>query len=119
MGLIDQTQLVLEQALAGSASRQQVLANNIANANTPGFTRSDLDFQGQLSQAMQRGTSGLDSLSFSPQTDSASPVQADGNNVDIDSEMSDMSQNALQYEAFVELASARMKILQDAIGSGQ
>jgi flagellar basal-body rod protein FlgB len=58
-------------------------------------------------------------MTFTPQTDSSSPVQSDGNNVNIDSEMSDMSQNALQYDALVELAGQRMKILSDAIGAGQ
>jgi flagellar basal-body rod protein FlgB len=116
--LIDSTQQVLEQAMAGSAAREQVLANNIANADTPNFTRSDLDFQSQLRAALENGTAGLGSLTYSPQVDSASPVQADGNNVNIDTEMSSMSQNALQYQAFVEVASARMKMLSDAIGSG-
>ena len=59
MGLFDVTQVALQQALAGASARQQVLANNVANANTPGFTRSDLDFHSQLAAALQNGGSGL------------------------------------------------------------
>ena len=117
MGLIDATQLTLEQAMSGAAARQQVLANNIANADTPNFKRSDLDFESQLTAALQNGPAGLSSLTYTPETDTTSPVQADGNNVNIDTEMSDMSQNALDYETLVEVASARLKMLQTAMGT--
>ena len=116
--MIDPTQLALEQAMRGAAARQQVLANNVANANTPGFKRSDLDFHSQLATALQNGTRGLQSLIFQPQTDSSGPAQANGNNVDIDKEMSNLSQNALDYESLVEVAGARMKMLQTVMGSG-
>jgi flagellar basal-body rod protein FlgB len=119
VGLFDVTQVLLEQALTGAAARQQTLSNNIANANTPNFTRSDLDFQSQLASAMSNGdnASQLESLSFSPSPDTTSPVQANGNNVDIDTEMADMSQNSLQYETLAQVANARMKMLQDVIGT--
>ena len=57
MGLFDVTQIALEQALAGSAQRQQLLANNLANADTPGFKRSDLDFHAALANALANGAS--------------------------------------------------------------
>jgi flagellar basal-body rod protein FlgB len=117
VGLIDATQLTLEQAMSGAAARQQVLANNIANASTPNFKRSDLDFESQLNTALQNGPGGLNSLTYSSETDTTSPVQSNGNNVDIDTEMSDMSQNALDYETLVEVASARLKMLQTAMGT--
>lgn len=121
MGLFDVTQIALERALAGAAQRQQIVANNLANADTPGFKRSDLDFHGQLAGALAAGSSGtqLASLSFTPQTDTASSMQADGNNVDIDTEMATLSQNALDYQSLVAVASARLKMLSTAIGMGQ
>jgi flagellar basal-body rod protein FlgB len=119
VGLFDVTQIALQQALAGSAERQQVLANNIANANTPGFRRSDVDFHGALAQALDGGASPsqLESVGFAPQADMSSAMQADGNNVDVDTEMSNLSQNALDYQSLVELANARLKMLSTAIGS--
>ena len=118
MGPLDATQLALEQALAGASARQQILANNVANANTPGFTRSDLDFQTQLANAIAAGPQALQGLTFSPQKDSSGPADANGNNVDIDTEMSDMAQNALEYESIAEVVNARMKMIQTAIGNG-
>ena len=118
MGLIDGTQLVIEQAMAGAAARQQVLANNIANADTPNFMRSDLDFHTQLANAVDADSKEqLMSIQFHPVTDAESPVQANGNNVNLDGEMANMSQNALDYETLVGVASARLKMISTAIGS--
>jgi flagellar basal-body rod protein FlgB len=117
VGLFDGTQLVLTQAMAGAAARQQVLANNIANADTPDYRRSDLDFKSQLAAAVDANDMGqLQSLSYSPAIDAESPVQANGNSVNLDAEMADMSQNALDYQTLVEVATARLKMLSTAIG---
>jgi flagellar basal-body rod protein FlgB len=118
VGPLDATQQALQQALSGASLRQQVLANNIANANTPGYQRSDVNFHSQLAAALESGN-GASNVSFSPQLDPNGPTQANGNNVDVDSEMSDLSQNALDYESLVEVANARLKMVQIAIGSGQ
>jgi flagellar basal-body rod protein FlgB len=45
-------------------------------------------------------------------------MSADGNNVDIDTEMASLSQNALDYQSLVAVASARLKMLSIAIGQG-
>jgi flagellar basal-body rod protein FlgB len=121
VGLFDTTQITLQQALAGSAQRQQLLANNLANADTPGFKRSDVNFQATLANALAQGDNGsqIESVSFQPQTDTTSSMTADGNNVDMDTEMSNLSQNALTYQSLVAVANARLKMLSTAIGSGQ
>jgi flagellar basal-body rod protein FlgB len=121
VGLFDVTQIALERALSGAAQRQQILANNVANANTAGFKRSDLDFHGQLASALAAGggSSALESVTFAPQTDTSTAMQADGNNVDIDTEMAKLSQNALDYQSLIAVANARLKMLSTAIGMGQ
>jgi flagellar basal-body rod protein FlgB len=121
MGLIDTTQIALEQALAGAAQRQQVLANNIANANTAGFKRSDIDFQSTLSQALGQGASAdqIASIRFTPQSDTSTAIKADGNNVDIDQENAALAQNTITYEAIVAVAKARLQMIQTALGSGR
>lgn len=48
----DTTFQVLEKALDGSSHRHRVLANNIANVNTPGFKRTDISFQEDLRKAL-------------------------------------------------------------------
>src|SRR3954471_8942649 len=91
--LYDNTQIALERAISGAAMRQEVLANNLANAETPGFRRSDVDFQSQLAQAMKTGdTKAIESTTFSAQTDDT-VMRADGNGVDVDVESANMAKN--------------------------
>jgi flagellar basal-body rod protein FlgB len=114
--LFDNTQLALERAISGAAMRQEVLANNLANAETPGFQRSDVDFQSQLAQAMKTGDArAIESTSFSEQTDST-VMRADGNGVDVDVESAKMAQNGLMHEALVNVMKARIQILESAMG---
>ena len=118
MTLIDNTQLGLERAIAGASMRQSVLANNLANAETPGFRRSDVDFHDALSQAMDTGEStAIEATQFSAQQDPQT-MRADGNGVDVDTESAAMAKNGLEYEALVSVAKARIQIIQSAMGVG-
>ena len=117
MPIFDNTQLALERAISGAALRQEILANNLANAETPGFKRSDVDFHSALSQAMKIGEpEAIESASFSPQQDNQT-LRADGNGVDIDVESANMAKNGLEYEALISIAKARIGILQSAMGT--
>jgi flagellar basal-body rod protein FlgB len=119
--LFDTTQLALQQAITGASVRQRALSANLANADTPGYRRVDVDFHGVLASAMSQGANApaaLSQLTFSPQTDgSAGAVRADGSTVDVDSESAKLAENALDQETMVEVAQARIHILQSAIGA--
>lgn len=117
MPLFDNTQLALQQAISGASMRQEVLANNLANAETPGFQRSDVDFHTTLAQAMQTGDPNtIENTTFTPQRENQT-LRADGNGVDVDVESADMSKNGLEYEALVSVAKARIGILKAAMGA--
>jgi flagellar basal-body rod protein FlgB len=118
MGLFDLTDLVIQRGLEGSSLRQEVLSNNLANANTAGFKRSDVDFQSSLAAALGSGdpTSAVQDLSFAPQTDTTSAIQEDGNNVDMDTEMSGLTSNAVEYQTLAEIEKTRVEMLSSAIG---
>jgi flagellar basal-body rod protein FlgB len=119
--LFDTTLVGLERAMSGSALRQQVIANNIANANTPNFKASDVDFHTALEQAFagQPTVDQVDSTKFSVQTDSASTGRMDGNNVDIDQQMANLSENTLDYQSLESVMASRISILKTAIGQVQ
>jgi flagellar basal-body rod protein FlgB len=120
MSLFDATQLGLERAIQGAATRQTALTGNVANANTPGYRRQDVDFHSALRAAFAEGTDqqpqALDNVAFKPQVDSNATMQADGNGVDIDVENADLAKNGLEYEALVTVARARLDILKSAMG---
>jgi flagellar basal-body rod protein FlgB len=114
--LFDNTQLALQRAISGAAMRQEVLANNIANAETPGFQRSDVDFHSTLAQAMKTGdATAIENTTFSPQQESH-VMRADGNGVDIDVESATMAKNGLEYDALITVAKARVHIFKNAMG---
>ncbi len=116
MPLFDNTQLALERAISGAALRQEVLANNLANAETPGFRRSDVDFHSALAQAMKTGDArAIEATTFAPQT-AQQTLRADGNGVDIDVESATMAKNGLEYEALISIAKARVQIIESAMG---
>jgi len=117
MSLFDVTQISLESAIRGSAARQTALASNVANANTPGYQRQDVDFHGALKAALGSGdTHAVENASFSASTDGSAPMQADGNSVDIDVENATLAKNGLEYEALVSITSARIAIIKAAMG---
>jgi flagellar basal-body rod protein FlgB len=120
MNLIDTTQLGLERAIAGAGLRQATIADNIANANTPGYQRKDVDFHTTLRAALGSGSpaEAVRSTSFAAHTVSSGAMRADGNGVDIDVESSTMAANALEYETLISVDKGRTDILRSAMGVG-
>ena len=121
--LFDITQLALERAIEGAGKRHEALAANIANANTPGYQRVDVDFHSALASAMDRGddaTRALQRLDASrPAKDAAAgATRADGSTVDIDTEAAQLAANALEQQAAVQVAHTRIAILKAAMGVG-
>jgi flagellar basal-body rod protein FlgB len=116
MNLFDTTDLSLQAAIRGSSLRQTALAQNVANANTPGYQRKDVDFESSLRAAMADGES-PDSLQFGVSTDPSAPMQPDGNSVDIDTESSKLAENGIDYQSLVSVEKTRLEILQSAMGA--
>jgi flagellar basal-body rod protein FlgB len=118
MDLFDTTQIGLERALSGSSLRQQAIAQNLANVNTPGYRRQDVDFASALHAAWDEGTSKVESVDPTVAVDQSSVMRADGSSVDIDTEAAAQAKNGLQYEAVSTVMKTRVSILRSAIGIG-
>ena len=116
MNLFDTTQLGLERAVAGAGMRQATHAGNVANANTPGYQRRDVDFHKTLSAAIEAGSGAVRQVAFNAETVRGGAMRADGNSVDIDVESATMASNALEYEALVSVARGRIDVLESAMG---
>jgi flagellar basal-body rod protein FlgB len=114
--LIDTTQLALERAIEGTTARNAALASNLANAETPGYQRVDVDFHGQLAAAMGAGEQAVQRVSFSAEPDATAQTRADGNSLDVDAESAKLAENALEHQAAVQVARARLNIIEIAIG---
>ena len=118
------------KALGLRAYRQQVLAENIANADTPNYKARDFNFKSALDSAMAgRAMGGLamertggGHLAGTPGRALADlkfrqPMQssADGNTVEMDVERAEFAENALRYEASLTFINSRIKGLMTAI----
>ena len=117
MSLLDSTQLALESAMSGSMLRQSLLANNLANVDTPGYQPQDVNFQGTLANALQSGQS-PDEVAFQPFTENQQ-VSADGNGVNAEQQSAQLAENGLLYQTLTQVAAQRETILKSAMGIGQ
>ena len=125
----------MERAVDASVLRQKVIANNIANVDTPYFKRSDVIFEELLKQELEAvkrpsftaytthpkhipiGTLGH-WTGAQPRivTDETSTINNNKNNVDIDYEMALMAKNQLYYNALIQQVNYDIKHLRTAIG---
>ena len=132
----NQTLSILSNALRASDLEHQVIAHNLANLDTPGFKRSEVLFQNTLAAALKAQADGGDQLQGTrtnaahlPIGDVASPadvqgravvraetsLRPDGNNVDIDAEMTRLSENTVLYQALAQLVKMKMTELRGVI----
>lgn len=120
------------QSLQLRGQRHELLASNIANADTPGYRARDLDFSAALQQAQGQGGSTLARthsrhMSVNGQGADANVVyrtavqpSQDGNTVDVQMEQAAFAENALRYQASLEFLNGRIRSLMTAIkGSSQ
>ncbi|MDB5311711.1 MAG: flgB [Gemmataceae bacterium] len=106
---------LLSQILDTSSLRHRVIAQNVANVNTPGYRRLEVGFETDLAKAMG-SRPGEEALRVRPRVVVADgPEQVDGNTVDIDREMNDLARNALLYEAAAQIMTSRLASLRAAI----
>lgn len=103
----------LESYLDVAATRQSLIASNMANVDTPGYKTQDLDF----AQALNAAQAGLDPAEAQHQV-SGLLERPDGNNVNLDRESMLMAQTQLQYSTGVALLREEFHRLNLAINGG-
>jgi len=129
----DRTISVLSKTLDGMQLRQKVIANNIANVDTPGYKRKDVDFKSQLKSALDEKdlklnktntkhlstNANLNQISSKIKVENNTSMRKDKNNVDIDYEMTALAKNQLEYQATTKLLSTKFKKLNSVINKAK
>lgn len=130
MGIsIDKAFGIHQEALRVYSKRAELLANNIANADTPGFKAKDLDFQGLLQGYQKQGAAaelthhkhdmGLNESSLPLNshiiTRTAEQPSQDGNTVNSAKEQMNYANNAMRYQISLQFLSGRIKGLLSAL----
>lgn len=132
IGKLDETLRFQETALALRAQRQQLLASNIANADTPNYKARDIEFASAMQGALARsgpptselvktsaahlaGTHETTTGGAAPRYRTVQQGSVDGNTVDMDTERNQFTDNAIRYEASLTMISAQIRNLLAAI----
>jgi len=135
----DLTTKLLEKALDGLSLRQQAIANNVANVDTPNFKATEVSFEEDLKAALQNQSSpdaldlrvgdprhigsqepvDVDSISPRAQQLLTTSMRNDGNNVDVDREMTRLAETQLFFQATTQLINVKFNQLKTAIWEGR
>lgn len=91
MEIFSKNMTTLEHSLDMRMENQRIVASNIANMDTPGYTAQKMDFQASMQNAL-RGAQAPEVIAASP-----TPAGMDGNNVDLDYEMGQMTANKILF----------------------
>ncbi len=121
----------LGKALDAAWTRNNVIANNISNIDTPNFKASKVEFETLLSSALDSSelkmkktdsrhmSNGLDADQVTPMItqDVETDIRVDGNNVDMNTEQSELAQNTLRYYTLLQKISGNLSTLKYVIES--
>jgi flagellar basal-body rod protein FlgB len=115
--------------LRGLSRRQEAISNNIANIDTPGYTRQEAPFESELRRALGTGPSQLattdprhiragtgahDQLGVQA-TQLLNSARRDGNDVDVDQEMVLLAETQMRYQAAASALSTKISILREIL----
>lgn len=124
----------LQKALDGVWQRDEIISHNISNIDTPNYKKQGVSFEDQLQAIIQgndfRGRKtrdrhmsiGMsDSEDFKPVTYTIdhTKMREDGNNVDIDSEMSNQAKNTIAYFYLAEKSSQNLRRIKNVVNEGR
>lgn len=125
----ENTYNLLKKSMDASALRGKVIANNIANINTKGYKKFYVTFEETLNDSMAQNTLKTDnskhmqtssgSGDITVQRDDSTSMRQDGNNVDIDLEMTNQAANSLMYNALVKQINSKISLTSYVIGGGK
>lgn len=130
MVLFTGTIALLEKALDYSSVKQNVIAHNIANADTPNYKAKDVQFSAYLHDALEKRIQAkrtderhIPFQSRDPQiqitTRKNLRYHHNGNSVDIDYEMAELAKNQIYYQTMTDILSGKLRTLQTVIRGGK
>jgi len=111
MDKVSSTFDLLAAAMRAEALRQKTIASNIANAETPGYRRSEVKFEELLAKAMDDGGGKVDVRQVEPEVyqPGSTPVKANGNDVILEVEVGNLVKNTLRHETLARLLAKKVR----------
>jgi flagellar basal-body rod protein FlgB len=107
---------LISRLLDATTLRHRVIAQNVANVNTPGYRRLEVSFEESLARQIADGGSGrLSELRPEVVQATGGLERQDGNNVDVDAEMGRLQKNTLLFAVYSQVLTAKMAAMRAAI----
>ena len=138
VGLFDQTTNWMQRVRTCGRENQKGIASNIANADTPGYTPRQREFEQQLQQALAEeqpqpatetstnpafcpiaGEGGVAAVQPKVVREAGQSQTGDGNGVAVDQEMVDLAKNEILYEAATQVLSKKFGLLKYVVQEGK
>lgn len=128
---LDKALGIHQHALLARADRAEVLASNIANADTPGYKAKDVDFAQALNNAMKSNNHRMAkthskhydlTVEIDTSKQFRNPLQpdtGDGNSVDVQVERNLFMQNSMEYQTSLQFLNGKIKAMKKALSGGQ
>lgn len=109
----------LNRALNKTSERQSLLMKNLANVNTPGYKREDMDFSIMLDEKMDEFDTMVAERSLKSKRSSESSLRPDKNNVDLEVEVMSIAETEARFNALTELTGRYFSGLKNVIREGR
>ena len=110
--MLDLAMRAIQASLDGLAARQRIIAENLANADTPGYLAGRVSFESSLTEALQDGAPETAGISTSRSLD---PTRVNGNNVNVDDENVALIETGLRFQLATEAMNNKFRILRQSI----
>jgi flagellar basal-body rod protein FlgB len=98
-----------------TSMRHRVIAQNVANVNTPGYRRLEVSFEQALARQLEAGFDEIPDLKAKVVEASGGIERHDGNNVDVDAEMGRLQKNTLLFSVYSQVLALKMSAMRSAI----
>ncbi|MCM3717165.1 flagellar basal body rod protein FlgB [Fictibacillus phosphorivorans] len=117
----------LEMALDGSALKQKTISNNLANVDTPGYKAKETVFKQEFKKSLNAYRTNQHHFTFSTdkspsifvKEQNGTTMNHNGNNVDVDKEMTELAKNQLYYQTLVQRINGKFNTIKMVVKGGR
>ena len=125
------TYSLLKTSLNTTAERSRVISNNLANSTTKGYKAYRVNFEENLTNLLQNDNISLATThqnhmqdesaqkGYTIERDNSTSMRLDGNNVDVDNEMTNLAANTILYDTLISQANSRISMRRYIISEGK
>ncbi|MGP4075599.1 flagellar basal body rod protein FlgB [Halobacillus sp. K22] len=129
MKLFNDTFNTLEKSLNYASEKNRAISSNISNIDTPGYKAKNVVFKDHLNRATASLSTkktnqkhidfqNREAVSYKTTTNNSTTYNHNGNNVDIDKEMSSLAKNQIYYQALADRMSSKFRSMESVIKGG-